>query len=109
MSTQVIEYDSRTGSSAGERKEVHVTTVQRLIYDALRKLPFATTTSVSGKIVLLEFEPFSSDASQAWVWTAEWQAGEREADAQKAAGLGDFFENSDELTRALKERRRRNG
>ncbi len=28
----------------------------------------------------------ASDPDQAWYWTAEWQAGEREADAEIAAG-----------------------
>lgn len=28
------------------------------------------------------------DAAQAWFWKAEWQDGERQADAEAAAGLG---------------------
>ena len=31
------------------------------------------------------------DASQAWFWTPEWQEGERQADAEIAAGLGERF------------------
>ena len=37
------------------------------------------------------------DASQAWFWTPEWQAGERQADAEIAAGLGMRFESDEEM------------
>jgi hypothetical protein len=33
--------------------------------------------------------------SQAWFWTPEWQAGEREADADLAAGRFQRFEGDD--------------
>jgi AbrB family looped-hinge helix DNA binding protein len=42
------------------------------------------------------------DASQAWFWTPEWQAGEREADAQEAAGLGETFNSGEEFLAALR-------
>jgi len=35
------------------------------------------------------------DASQAWFWTPEWQAGEREADADLAAGRGEVFQSEE--------------
>ncbi|MDQ3680371.1 MAG: AbrB/MazE/SpoVT family DNA-binding domain-containing protein [Actinomycetota bacterium] len=41
------------------------------------------------------------DATQAWFWTPEWQAGEREADAQLAAGSGQTFESGEEFLEAL--------
>lgn len=44
------------------------------------------------------------DATQAWFWTAEWQAGEREADADRAAGRIETFESGDELIGALRAR-----
>jgi len=37
------------------------------------------------------------DASQAWFWTPEWQEGERQADAEIAAGLGMRFESDEEM------------
>jgi AbrB family looped-hinge helix DNA binding protein len=37
------------------------------------------------------------DASQAWFWTPEWQVGERQADADIAAGRGMRFESDEEL------------
>jgi hypothetical protein len=37
------------------------------------------------------------DASQAWFWTPEWQEGERQADAEIAAGLGMRFESDEEF------------
>ncbi len=37
------------------------------------------------------------DASQAWFWTPEWQEGERQADAEIAAGVGTRFEGDEEF------------
>lgn len=34
------------------------------------------------------------DAAQAWFWTPEWQSGEREADADLAAGRAETFESA---------------
>jgi AbrB family looped-hinge helix DNA binding protein len=42
------------------------------------------------------------EASQAWFWTPEWQAGEREADAQEVAGLGETFNSGEEFLDALR-------
>ncbi len=44
----------------------------------------------------------ATDATQAWFWTPEWQAGEREADADLAAGRGDTFESGEEFLDALR-------
>jgi AbrB family looped-hinge helix DNA binding protein len=41
------------------------------------------------------------DASQAWYWTPEWREGEREADAQLAAGEGESFHSGEEFLEAL--------
>lgn len=41
------------------------------------------------------------DASQAWFWTPEWQAKEREADEEIAAGRGEKFETDEEFIAAL--------
>jgi len=43
------------------------------------------------------------DASQAWYWTPEWQAGEREADEDIAAGRVERLMNDEEF---LESRRR---
>jgi len=37
------------------------------------------------------------DGSQAWFWTDEWQASEREAEADAAAGRVEFFGSSEEF------------
>jgi len=42
------------------------------------------------------------DPTQAWFWTPEWQAGEREADAEAAAGEGEFYEDTDALIAGLR-------
>lgn len=44
------------------------------------------------------------DATQAWFWTPEWQAGEREADADLAAGRVETVGSSEELLDALRAR-----
>jgi antitoxin PrlF len=44
------------------------------------------------------------DATQAWFWTPDWQAGEREADAQEAAGLGETFKSGEAFLGALQAR-----
>ena len=44
------------------------------------------------------------DASQAWFWTPEWQEGERQADADIAAGRGMRFENDEDLLAYLDSR-----
>jgi antitoxin PrlF len=44
------------------------------------------------------------DASQAWFWTPEWQAGERRADEDIAAGRVERFETDEEFFAALKAR-----
>lgn len=44
------------------------------------------------------------DATQAWFWTPEWQAGERDADAQEAAGLGETFESGEAFLDAMRAR-----
>ncbi|HYZ91828.1 MAG TPA: AbrB/MazE/SpoVT family DNA-binding domain-containing protein [Actinomycetota bacterium] len=46
------------------------------------------------------------DATQAWFWTAEWQAGEREAEADLAAGRVEFVASGDEFVRELRKRAR---
>ncbi|HUP70133.1 MAG TPA: AbrB/MazE/SpoVT family DNA-binding domain-containing protein [Acidimicrobiales bacterium] len=49
------------------------------------------------------------DATQAWFWTLEWQAGEREADAQETAGLGETFSSGEEFVEALQARAKPGG
>ncbi len=45
------------------------------------------------------------DTSQAYFWTAEWQAGEREADEDIAAGRTQIFDDVDAAIRALRQAR----
>jgi AbrB family looped-hinge helix DNA binding protein len=44
------------------------------------------------------------DTTQAWFWSPEWQAGEREADADRDAGRVETFASGDELLDALRTR-----
>jgi AbrB family looped-hinge helix DNA binding protein len=43
------------------------------------------------------------DATQAWFWTAAWQAGEREASEELEAGKGEIYESSDDFLASLDE------
>jgi len=47
------------------------------------------------------------DATRAWFWTPEWQAGERDAEADLAAGRVEEFGSGDELIGALRGRAKR--
>ncbi len=42
------------------------------------------------------------DASQAWFWTREWQAGEQRADSDLAAGRAETFESGEAFIGALR-------
>jgi antitoxin PrlF len=53
--------------------------------------------------------PHEIDPSQAWFWTPEWQAGEREADQEIAAGGGTIYYSGEEFLDALREEARRLG
>lgn len=44
------------------------------------------------------------DATQAWFWEPAWQAGEREAEREYAAGAGERFESGEDFLGALEER-----
>jgi antitoxin PrlF len=44
------------------------------------------------------------DATQAWFWTPDWQAGERAADADLAAGRGQTFGSGEKFIAALERR-----
>jgi AbrB family looped-hinge helix DNA binding protein len=49
------------------------------------------------------------DATQAWFWTPEWQAGEREVDADRTAGREEAFVSGEEFVDALRTRGKRRG
>ncbi len=44
------------------------------------------------------------DVTQAWFWTADWQAGERDADADRTAERASTFASGEELLAALGQR-----
>ena len=44
------------------------------------------------------------DATQAWFWTPQWQQGEREADADLAAGRVQTFNSGEDFLDALRAR-----
>jgi hypothetical protein len=61
--------------------------------------------AVDGAAILLEeITDGRIDPEQAWFWTREWQAREREADNDLAAGRTTRFESDDEFLAALDER-----
>jgi hypothetical protein len=53
-------------------------------------------TKERGQLELHEIDP-----EQAWFWTPEWQEGEREADAQLAAGQGTIYYSDEEFLEHL--------
>src|SRR2546423_898898 len=44
------------------------------------------------------------DGTQAWFWSPDWQQGEREADAARAAGRVENFSSGEEFLGALRTR-----
>lgn len=46
-------------------------------------------------------KPIALDPNQAWYWTPEWQEGEREVEAQMAAGQGTVYMSTEEFFAAL--------
>ncbi|MDF9809862.1 antitoxin MazE [Aurantimicrobium minutum] len=54
----------------------------------------------NGEIVLRPMLPIPAD--QAWFWTQEWQEGERQADAEAAAGHGTVYNSGEEFLESLK-------
>jgi bifunctional DNA-binding transcriptional regulator/antitoxin component of YhaV-PrlF toxin-antitoxin module len=52
-----------------------------------------------GEIILRP--KFPVDVSQSWFWNKEWQAGEKEADAQNTRGEGQVFDSGDEFVESL--------
>jgi antitoxin PrlF len=54
----------------------------------------------SGEVIL---RPLATvDRNQAWFWTPEWQAGEREASEQARRGEGERFETGTEFLDSLR-------
>ena len=41
------------------------------------------------------------DSSQAWFWSADWQAGEIDAEAQRRRGDGTVYESGEDMLGAL--------
>ena len=61
--------------------------------------------AVDGAAIMLgEISAGRIDPEQAWYWTREWQAKEREADDDRAAGRVTRFETDEDFLRALDER-----
>ena len=44
------------------------------------------------------------DATQAWFWTTDWQSGERDADADRAAKRVSTFASGEDLLGSLRQR-----
>jgi hypothetical protein len=55
-------------------------------------------------IILGEISDGRIDPEQAWHWTREWQAKEREADDDHTAGRVSRYENDEDFLTALDER-----
>ena len=55
-------------------------------------------------IILGEISDGRIDPEQAWYWTREWQAKEREADDDRAAGQVSRYETDEDFLTALDER-----
>lgn len=75
--------------------------VDELPDDVVARLELGAAVTVAlsedaGRLSLREIDP-----DQAWFWTAAWQRGEREADAEIVAGQLERFGGNDEFLAAL--------
>ncbi len=72
------------------------------LHEMVDRLP---EEAVDGAAILLgEISAGHIDPEQAWFWTREWQAKEREADGDLAAGRATGFATDEEFLAALEER-----
>ena len=55
------------------------------------------TPDAAGLLAKYLQEAIAAAENQAWFWTEEWQAGEREAEADLAAGRYQVFDTMDDL------------
>ena len=86
--------DGQSGRASRGRVRICFVTKAEL-HKLVNELP---DTAVEGAAVLLRgIIRGLLDPDQAWFWTPEWQAGEREADAQIAEGSGVVFHSTDEF------------
>ena len=90
-------------TSLDEQGKVELPEAIRVAAHLAPQAIFTIEVAQDGSIILRPVR----DPEQAWFWTEEWQAGEREADAQMAAGRGVQYESGEGLLKALRERRKR--
>jgi len=75
--------------------------IDRLPEDVVRRIEQGVPVTLvvsreNGRLEMREIDP-----EQAWFWTPEWQEGEREADAELAAGEGTIYYSDEEFLAAL--------
>lgn len=75
--------------------------VDRLPEDVVRRIESGGPVTLvvireNGRLEAREIDP-----EQAWFWTPEWQEGEREADAELAAGQGTTYYSDEEFLQHL--------
>ncbi len=59
--------------------------------------PLQVTPDLAGVLADYLREALATAEDQAWFWTEEWQAGEREAEADLAAGRYQVFDKMEDL------------
>lgn len=69
------------------------------------KTPISTPTGTASAMVKMNDEWVGIDASQAWFWTDEWQAGEQEVDEHIRAGEYEEFDSLEEMFESIHKRK----
>lgn len=69
------------------------------LHQLVDRLPEGAVDGVA--IMLGEISAGRIDPEQAWYWTREWQAKEREADDDRTAGRVSRYENDEDFLTAL--------
>ena len=84
-------------------KRRQVTLPRALLEAAGLREGAALAVRLTDEGILIERAP-EHDPDQAWFWTPEWQAKEREADADLAAGRFTIYHSDEEFDEALRAR-----
>lgn len=80
----------------------HVITLSDQAYRALEEAAVSAGQTPEA-LVEAWAEQLGCDPEQAWFWTPEWQAGERRADEELRAGLGQYFDSEEAFLAGLDE------
>jgi hypothetical protein len=97
-----VSTDGRTAVESDTHPCHNQSVTKAELHELVDRLPDGAVDGAA--ILLAEISNGRIDPEQAWFWTREWQAKEREADDDLKAGRVTRYENDDAFLAALDER-----